>query len=174
MACPKDFNSFETDKLVCSALAFAALVFRSRRTSPKVRAGHVPFGVDGWALPHKQALVLQRLCLQQVSRLLARFPTCVVDPCHASGLPSVCNLFHSAWTNSATWAVSYCNSRPFIRRPKAYALHLSKGGLACLAAARSAIFKRRRDFDEPSFDKSGFDKAGLQKRTDHAHPERGR
>jgi hypothetical protein len=46
IACPKDFNSVETDKLLLR-FGFCRFGFRSRKIPPKVRAGHVPFGADG-------------------------------------------------------------------------------------------------------------------------------
>jgi hypothetical protein len=45
--------------------------FGSRKTSPKVRAGHVPFGADDCLLPLMQAIIILMACLQQVSRVLA-------------------------------------------------------------------------------------------------------
>jgi hypothetical protein len=92
MACPKDFNSVETDKLVCSALAYAALASRSRKTSPKVRAGGMPFGSGGWLLPRKQAITILRVCLQQVSRMFAHFLVYVIDPGIQADCPA-CAIF---------------------------------------------------------------------------------
>jgi len=42
----------------------------------------VPFRADGWLLPRKQALVIQRACLQQVSRVLPSFVTRFADFAH--------------------------------------------------------------------------------------------
>jgi hypothetical protein len=102
--------------------------FGSRKTSPKVRAGHVPFGADDCLLALMQAIIILMACLQQVSRVLALVFDLARKLRQPSRLPSLCNLFHSARTNSATWAVSYCNSRPFYSSSKAYALHSIKGG----------------------------------------------
>jgi hypothetical protein len=50
MACPKDFNSVETDK-ISAPLRFCRCDPWIKGTSPKVRAGHVPFGADDRLLP---------------------------------------------------------------------------------------------------------------------------
>jgi hypothetical protein len=74
----------------------------------------VPFGADKWLLLLTKATAILAACLQQVSCMFTLF----FDPAQKlrppSRLPSLCNLFHSARTNSATWTVSYCNNRLFI------------------------------------------------------------
>src|SRR5579864_4846983 len=70
--------------------------------------------MDG-SLPRNERTVILIACLQQVSLVSPGFVTRFAALRKQADCPALCNLFHSARTNSATWTVSCCNNRPFIR-----------------------------------------------------------